>query len=461
MRGVPVSAVALTLCLGTSSVRAGVYNPAEPESVTAWRVRDGFEEFRSEVRIPLRQFGTPEGLQPIHRQYALIAALVPRGPAGNLTVEERLSLSAYLIRSRKYREAVTVLSPAQRLPTGRNNFLVYANLAAAEYLDGQASGIPDAARRALDYVSAAVSQWPREWGAVPKERRQWLEGMGWTKERFDWYRRAETYFQKLLRARAREPRVPPQQANPLGTDVEALFEGGDPPRPVRWVGASGKYEAGQLAKVEQEKLPADAIALVQQLLIWMPDDNRLYWLLGELHNARGEYLTAYRIFKEIGDAVQYAKQGGGGIFGQAGKPGAGPRPEDVLRRNENYPELPEIHRQHWFTVRAAKQDAEAKALEAARKKEGNKGAVVAPPAVPERKTADRTPPGGSRLPIDLRSLLVGFGTGVFIAVFGVWQLREIRRRRQLRAAAVATESLAQWSEPDEGVPTRPPEGKPG
>jgi hypothetical protein len=45
-------------------------------------------------------------------------------------------------------------------------------------------------------------------------------------------------------------------------------------------------------------LPADAIAQVQQLLLWFPEDTRLFWLLGELYNASGDLETASKIFGE-------------------------------------------------------------------------------------------------------------------------------------------------------------------
>jgi len=54
--------------------------------------------------------------------------------------------------------------------------------------------------------------------------------------------------------------------------------------------------------VEKAKLPADAIAIVQQLLIWLPDDARLLWLLGELYNASGDIDSALTVFNECVDA---------------------------------------------------------------------------------------------------------------------------------------------------------------
>jgi hypothetical protein len=43
------------------------------------------------------------------------------------------------------------------------------------------------------------------------------------------------------------------------------------------------------------KPPADAVALVQQLALWLPADGRLLWQLGELANAHGDARTAASI----------------------------------------------------------------------------------------------------------------------------------------------------------------------
>src|SRR5207244_12073881 len=92
---------------------------------------------------------------------------------------------------------------------------------------------------------------------------------------------------------------------PLGHEVGPLWEGVKPPTPLRFVGDREKYEAGSIARAEKAKLPPDAVEIVEQLLIWLPHDDRLFWLLGELLNARGEYVTAgQEVFAWIGDKLQ-------------------------------------------------------------------------------------------------------------------------------------------------------------
>ena len=67
---------------------------------------------------------------------------------------------------------------------------------------------------------------------------------------------------------------------------------------AHFLGENGKYLPGRISTEELKKLPPDAIAIVQQLLIWFPGDARLYWLLGELLNAEGDVSSAATVFDE-------------------------------------------------------------------------------------------------------------------------------------------------------------------
>ncbi len=72
--------------------------------------------------------------------------------------------------------------------------------------------------------------------------------------------------------------------------------------PVKWVNDAGQYEPGKLAAAEKAKLPGgdftEAIATVQQLVLWFPFDTRLYWLLGELYAGKGDFDAAKKIMDE-------------------------------------------------------------------------------------------------------------------------------------------------------------------
>src|SRR5262249_22939295 len=97
-----------------------------------------------------------------------------------------------------------------------------------------------------------------------------------TSEQLRWYRRAEEYYRDLLNARAAAP-------SPRGNvPLDSLF-----PR-VKELTSPGRFQAGQMDPEIARELPPDALPLVQQLLLWMPNDSRLLWLYAELLNGRGD-----------------------------------------------------------------------------------------------------------------------------------------------------------------------------
>jgi hypothetical protein len=82
------------------------------------------------------------------------------------------------------------------------------------------------------------------------------------------------------------------------TPLFPLPERGKSQSPVRFVNDAGVYEPGVLASAERDKLPPDALAIVQQLLLWFPLDTRLYWLLAELYAAADDLDSAAVILEE-------------------------------------------------------------------------------------------------------------------------------------------------------------------
>ena len=365
--------LALVLC--PASLQAGLYNPAEPHEGP---LDPDFRKF-SETLTRLRSIGM-EGVQvdnPLRMRYFLIADSAPRVIPSTWPLDRKISLSAYLIRRQKYQEAIELLKPLARREG--NNFLILSNLATAYQLSGQEPGL------AIDYLNQTIRVWPDSWDKVPKDIEPMLTALGWTKsskgslrDSLTWFHKAETYQVKLLMSRARQRAAGGTKAK-IPEKLDDLFD-------VHFVGESGKYEAGKLAAKEMAKLPADALAIVQQLLVWLPDDPRLYWLLGELYNARGEIETAARIFDELA--------GYNGRF----------RAAELVN--------------HWRILRAA------------------------PPAAPPEDNLppdlDKTKPSPTPervVYLDVRALLVGFGTGIVFSLMGYWQLREILRRRQGKAKA--------------------------
>jgi len=241
---------------------------------------------------------------------------------------------------------------------------------------------------------------------------------------------------------------------------------------VAFTGPSGEYEAGNIAADQKEQLPADAVATVQQLLIWLPDDLRLYWLLGELYNAKGEYLTAGEIFAEVGEKLQRAVKSGFEIGIKAEEPGGSKRakrrgtaPPQVAKSLESrsiaeFTRLPEPYKGH-LAVLIAQAKADQEAATARRSPQNG-----APPGMggggPEPNKVSSTPAGdsGDALPIDFRSLGVGFVAGLIVMLFGLWQGREIRRRLG-RGSPPAEAGPWPAAGSQEGVAVKREEGRPG
>ena len=139
---------------------------------------------------------------------------------------------------------------------------------------------------------------------------------------------------------------------------------------------------------------------MQQLLIWTPGDARLLWQLAELYNAAGKQVigdktidhrvTAHKIYDILTNPFGAYKY----------------RPRELLDNKETL----------------------AKDLQSN------------PP--PPEKAADDGAPGARAAPNDddtgrvsWRTLFIGLAAGLIVALFVSWQLHEIRRRAQRRAAA--------------------------
>ena len=266
----PVLHAALALAaflLPSGSLWAGLYNTAEP---SLYPLPQSFAQFQS-IRGDLQSVAVerPGAPNPLREHYLKqVAALEAKNRSGDLTVEDRVNLSAYYTRLLRYEEAVRVLSAAEaREP---DNFMVLCNLATANYL----AGPQDPARldRAVTEQEQALKSWPVVWA-------------GLTADQLAWYRRAEHYFLILLQQRRQEARL---QGGRAPETLDDLFH-------VRFVGPGGQYEAGTLAPDQMDALPLERVRVVTQLLLWLPFDNRLYWLLAELLNAQGDVESAAKI----------------------------------------------------------------------------------------------------------------------------------------------------------------------
>ncbi len=219
---------------------AGLYYSGEPfaELPSQWR------GFLLDQRT-LRNVAVPTLASPARRRYLDAANRLEKAGRGRkLTADEQADLGALYVRLGELTKAVAVLRQAAR--EHPSHFHIAANLGTAWQLQGD-----------LEQATAALQQ------AVHLAPGKW--------------QRAEEYHLKLVRLRRREPRG--------AQELDDLFG-------VRYVGEGGRYQANRLAARERKKLPSDAVALVQQLALWLPADGRLLWQLAELANAHGDVKTA-------------------------------------------------------------------------------------------------------------------------------------------------------------------------
>lgn len=186
---------------------------------------------------------------------------------GAMNADELASYATDLIRLNRS-EAINMLQPLARDPR-RGGFLAYTHLAVAHANRGEWREAADQQLSAVKYA-----EFPASFGRL-------------TKTQLTWFKRVERdYYLPWLNHRASESRR--AKRSDLREDPDPLFG-------VQFVSNEGDYQAGKLADAERKKLPADAIAIVQQMVLWHPRDARLYWLLGELYNAEGDIETAAKI----------------------------------------------------------------------------------------------------------------------------------------------------------------------
>jgi tetratricopeptide (TPR) repeat protein len=232
------------LLLPTTS-RAGLHYSGEtPAELPAqWR------GFLLDVRA-LRLTGvSPAAGAPLHllrEQYEDAAAkLGDTAKSRALTADESADLGALYVRLGRSAKAVEVLRAASRAHP--DHYRLASNLGTAWQLQGDLA----AADRVLqDAVRLAPPRWK------PFEEAQL----------------------KLVRLRQKEPK------NTLAIDDLFGF-------PV-------------VGPEVRKKLPADDVAIVQQLAVWLPGDGRLLWLLAELANAHGDVRTAAALMEGV--VTEYA-----------------------------------------------------------------------------------------------------------------------------------------------------------
>jgi tetratricopeptide (TPR) repeat protein len=352
-----------------------------------------------------------------------VQALEAKGRTGELTAEDRLNLGAYYIRLLRYEEAARTLDAAAA--EDPDNFMVLANLATANHLAGRLD-------RAIDYEQQALKAPPRLWAGISAEQ-------------IDWYRRAERYYLSLLMLRQQEERFQP--GRPPAT-VDALFPG------VRFVGQGGQYEAGTIAPEDLDRLPAERIPLVSQLTLWLPFDDRVYWLVGELLNAQGDVAPAFRILDDLVYVrnfaatecrahrrvlFQFVDQAGWKLFGGPKGPAAKEQLLWSLALRGAFGAPPGgtmVNEVSWLAALDRLQGTDPFNFGPGAERPGNQGTnvVAADGSSGTGSKAGASPQPGSPPPApwlpDWRTFLVGMGSGALLALLIAQQVRQSRRRAE-------------------------------
>lgn len=246
---------------------AGVYSTAEPCPFTI--KPDGTAEALSFKSDKSGRF------KPELAKYELILNPEKKNPERDAVLarlakeQSPADRAADLIRLGRLDDALNLLEPRtrDRVP----DFRILANLA---------------------HAYAARGDWA---DAIRKHGSAWLDAEfpaelpGHSPAQVQWLKRVEKEFYprwlKVHRDQA-DAKVPAD-----AEDVLALFD-------VKYVNGNGQYEPGQLAGSERAKIPPDAIAIVQQLLLWSPTDTQLLWLLAELYAAEGKLREAEVLFDD-------------------------------------------------------------------------------------------------------------------------------------------------------------------
>jgi hypothetical protein len=294
----------------------------------------------------------------------------------SLKPEEQLALYADMLRLRRDMQernrAFEGLRSMLRSLRGEYQFILYSDLAHASMLNGNYAD-------ACEYYASVDCEFPPNF-------------LGLTPQQLSWYKRLETeYYHPFLKHRARETLV--KNRDPAQDTLDPIFtnEKRGKGEPVRFVGESGAFEAGTIAATERAKLPPDAIAIVQQMILWSPDDGRLWWLLAELYNAAGDEKSSARAFRICNVETKYSNP--------------------VVRQHE--------------TVVAAAAEEQAAADKARRESELAKQKEQQQQLDAERKK---------------NILLAAALILAALLIAGYWQWREFARRAQARRARVALQT---------------------
>ncbi len=374
---------------------AGIYTSIDlPEEMQYSRNLNTFRDVLTAIKLIAHP--QPPSDSPIRRRYFLLEALGHKGASELPSIEQNLNYSAALIRRDKAAEAVDVLLPLSR--EHPENFLLLSQCAIAHFL---AAGEGDELHvRAVEFQRQALEAWPERWSDLDADKKKLASVLWYPEEEtaLTRYRRYEGYLLRLMSHRLAESRKR-KKKEAVEETLDPIF--GDAKNPVRFVSEAGAFEIGRITDADFRRLPDDAVEAVKQLLIWMPRDDRLMWLLGEVYNA---------------SAMKYPKQDD--------------KNAAIRDANSILSQLSaETFNRYVYGSKEIKKRVEA--LQS----------IVAAMPPPQ----DLNPDKPFNLPDEndgallsnvqfWRALGVSFITGLAVGMFALWQVQEMRRRRQARGA---------------------------
>jgi len=296
---------AIGLLLLAVPATASLYQPDEPNTVPVRA--DGvaeplpFEDFRQRM-LTLANVADPRPTadgKPNRDRAAVLARVQAFQKKRNPTMDELAVHGADLLRLGNdpppgdpgfyVDKAVNLLAPHTR---DRNlNYFLLTTLAEVHLARGET-------REAIAVHDSALID--AEMPATVK---------GWSEPQRKWIKKLDDeYVPHYLHIRLAEKE---SLANPDREEPTPLFPlpaKNQPADPVRFVNDAGEYQVGSLEAAQRAKLPPDAIAVTQQLLLWFPSDTRLYWLLAELYAADGKLAEANEVFFQCTWSKKYGNR---------------------------------------------------------------------------------------------------------------------------------------------------------
>jgi tetratricopeptide (TPR) repeat protein len=214
------------------------------------------------------------------------------------SVDEKVALAGYLMKVGEIDSAIAILNPLTH--DRRPSYFVYQNLSQLYAMSGDW-------KEALHYYQEGIldTEMPQTVkGLTAPQREFWKQLDDEYLPRFYHFRLEDSDRRKGLKQAAIEKLNEKDEVLPLFPLPKSKI----PPSPVRFVNDGGSYQPGHLAVAEQAKLPPDAIAIVQQLLLWFPNEPRLYWLLAELYAAANNLRASATLFEKCAWSLQFGNR---------------------------------------------------------------------------------------------------------------------------------------------------------